>query len=992
MDLDDRQREAVQYAGGPLKVEAGPGSGKTRVIVERVVKLAAGGMPQESILCVTFTKKAAGEMADRLQGKGIMNAKVETIHSFCLDMLRENRTKTGVSDGTRVFSGMAKLVWCVKNRDSFGLDGDVIRLDRDPAGIFSPMIAAISVAKRELIYPEDLEMYTAGGPGSPDDQAWFDMLAELCKVYRAYESYKRENNLIDHDDTVAEAVRLLQNDASVLKSCKEKYRHILVDEFQDNNYAQFLLVRLLADRDITVVGDGDQSIMGFQGAFGGIFGEFESAYKSAKTVRLDRNYRCSANISELSARLLADRSGAAKPGNPAGEPVTVAAAADEEAERQAVAEEIIRLGTRDVAVLCRTNRACELFAETLRSNGIRATMASAGGMMRNAAAVEVVSLLRVADSPQTAGVEISWLLKRRGISEHNIAGVNRLARSLKNRGSQDDHVLDTMRTYTGSDQDAEIREIAGRLDGMVEASNGAMLTDTVRRITMEYSGLYRENANSDGPGAARNLAALNAIHALAEDYESHYRGDRLSGFIECLDMAGEPDGTDASSGEGADAVSVLTMHRSKGKEFGTVFVTGLHEGGIPGRWRRSDFGMPAQLLKGSGRAPDSEEMHARESRNLLYVAMTRAKDRLYLSYPRLAGDSTRPKEPSGFLADIVEGAPAGMVRTAEWEGGAVHAESDPLDVLRRRVQDEACAAIRESRLDAAASRLAELARLLYVQKHGGVEGFEPPRFDMTDSALPEKPPLVSRDSLRLSASAVKTYLDCPLRYKYRSILAIPDVQSLAGTKGTIIHDVADELAKERLAGREPDVEAGVRRAEDAWEDVRRIYGDGPKYESAAAGLGDMIRRYAEWEAASPNQVVETEAKFTMHVDDIRYGGKIDRVERNGNGGYEIVDFKTGSSILPKKDVALDPQLNIYAAAARDRYGKLPEKVSLVYLEKDAVRDYAVTPESLEEGLDVVRGAANGILGEKFEPAPAYRCKWCPYRGICPAMVKDEPQD
>ena len=268
MELDDRQREAVLYDGGPLKVEAGPGSGKTRVIVERVAKLVAGGAEQESILCVTFTKKAAGEMEHRLQEAGIARVRVETIHSFCLDMLRENRARTGISESTRLVSSMAKLVWCAKNKDAFSLDGDVINLDRDPATIFTPIMAAVSVAKRELIYPEDLKRFVSRGPDSPDDRPWFDRLTELCKVYESYESYKRENDLLDHDDTVAAAVRLMEDDP-IRESYGKRYGHVLVDEFQDNNYAQFRLVGLLAGRGITVVGDGDQSIMGFQGAFGG---------------------------------------------------------------------------------------------------------------------------------------------------------------------------------------------------------------------------------------------------------------------------------------------------------------------------------------------------------------------------------------------------------------------------------------------------------------------------------------------------------------------------------------------------------------------------------------------------------------------------------------------------------------------------------------------------------------------------------------------------
>ena len=1011
MDLDDRQREAVDYAGGPLRVEAGPGSGKTRVIVERVARLVAGGLPQDSILCVTFTRKAAGEMDRRLQEMDIGGVRVETIHSFCLEVLHENYLRTGISEKTRRFSELARLVWCVRNSDRFGIDGEVIRLDRNPADLFGPMMSAVSLAKRELVSPEDLERRVSRGPPDPGDQEWFDQLAELSKVYRAYDSYKTEKDLIDYDDMVAETVRLMRQDRSVLERYRQRYQHVLVDEFQDNNYAQFLLVRLLAGSGgITVVGDVDQSIMGFQGAFSGIFDEFAAAYPGARSVRLGRNYRCSANVSAISTRLLAaepDRAAApAVPVGAAGEPAVVAAAADEEAERLFVAEEIRRLGGpwKDTAVLCRTNRSCEMFAETLRSHGIPAALSGTGNLMRNAAAVEAVSMLKVADSPQTAGREISWLLKRRGISEHNIAGINRVARGMREPGSPDDCVFEAMRGYSGSDQDTEIREVARHLARMVEESRTAYLTDMLHRIMMEYTDLYRRNANSDGPEAARNLAILNAIHRMAEDYQYHYYGERLSDFVDYLEMAGDLEypGLDASAEDNADAgdaVAVLTMHKSKGKEFGTVFVTGLYQDGIPGRWKRREFDIPADLLKGSGRQQDSAESHLREARNLLYVAMTRAKDRLYLTHPRRVGESAKDREPSVFLGEITgdgSDAPAGAIRIVEYDGSGGAggpAARDPLDVARYRIQEEACGAIRESRVEAAAARLAELTRMMHVQEHGDAEGFDPMQVLAAGAArlgrmvLPERTPLVSRETLSLSATAIRSYLECPLQFKYRNVLAVPAEPSLGMTKGSIIHDVLDTLGKERLGGGEPDIDAGVRRARDLWDDARRIHGGGPKYEKAAAGLDGIIRGYAEWEAASPNSLVETEARFATHIDDIRYTGKMDRVERNDRGGYEIADFKTGSTVLPKREVALDPQLNIYAAAARAKYGVLPERVSLVYLEKNnAVREYTVTPGSLEEGLGAVRAAAGKILDEKFEATPGYHCRWCPYRGICPAMI------
>lgn len=1004
VDLDEQQREAVEHVSRPLKVEAGPGSGKTRVIVEKVDRLVADGLSQDSILCVTFTKKAAGEMSERLQEMGIGEVKVETIHSFCLEILQENYLKTGITEKTRQFSNLARLVWCIRNSEKFGLDPEVIRMDRNPTGLYAPMMSAVSLAKRELISPQDLERHVQAGPAKPEQQDWFDQLAELSKVYRAYDTYKQEKNLVDYDDMVAVAVKLLQQDRTVMERYQQKYRHILVDEYQDNNYAQFQLIKLLAGSEgITVVGDADQSIMGFQGAFGGIFDEFTVAYPAAKTIHLKRNYRCSAAISRLAASLLAAephrKSSPTIPVEGASGPVDVVVAADEEAERLFVAEEIRKLGVpwRNVAVLCRTNKACERFAKTLHSQGIPAALAGAGNLMRNAAAVEVISLLKTADSPQTAGMEISWILKRRGIHEYNIAEINQMAKQKTEQGSLDDHVFEVIQKYSGSDQDTEIREIGRHLQEMIKEAQTAYLTDMLHRIMMEYSELYRRSANSDGHEAARNLAVLNSIYRMAEDYQRHYYGERLSGFVDYLGVADELDTYDpdnnAEENETGDAVSVLTMHKSKGKEFGAVFVTGLYEGGMPNKWRKREFDMPADLLQGSGREPDSAELHAHENRNLLYVAMTRAKDNLYLSYPRMVGDAAKERKPSSFLEQMQSGITDGIVRVREYSSRAqsVPAVQDPLTVAKYRIQEEACGAIRESRVEAAAVKLAELAKILHTER-GEATGPDPvaslamAMSGAGEPALRSRVFLIQPETLKLSATKIKSYQQCPLRFKYMALLRVPDRPSVSLIKGSIIHQVLDTLGKERLEGREPDTDAGIRRAHQLWENARQIH-EGSKSEKVATDMSKIIQKYAEWEGSSTNELVETEAWFDTRIGDIRYTGKMDRVEKNPSGGYEIVDFKTGTSILTKKETVLDPQLNIYAAAAQARYGRLPDRVSLVYLERNnAIREYMVTPESLEEGLKTVRATVQNILDEKFGPTAGYHCRWCPYRSICPAMV------
>lgn len=1014
MGLNEEQQAAVSHSEGQLLVRAGPGSGKTHVIIEKVNRLVARGIPPESILCMTFTERAADEMRQRL-GPSTGEVWVGTIHSLCLEILKENRVKTGTSESTVVFGGLPRLAWCFRNMNTFGIDQDIVSLEKSPIDKLTSMLKAVRLAKRELISADDLERYVRDGlAAAPDDEA-LARLGELVKVYRAYDSHKNGHNLIDYDDMVAMTVDLLERDARVLETYRKRYRHVLVDEFQDNNYAQFRLAVLLAGSgNITVVGDDDQSIMGFQGAFGGIFDEFRGAYPGHKSATLGQNYRCSGNISKLSVGLLRTESGRdTKPlvsRRPAGEWVVVTAAADEESEREFVAKTILDLGVPHgkVAVLCKTNRSCQAFARALRTRGISAALVGTGNLMRNPLVAEIMALLRIAASPETAGDSVSLVLSRRGIREYNIQAINRAAARLASgNGTPDDGVFAALAEYPGLNQEAEVDEIARQLKGMCNESKRIGLLGTLYRIMMEYTDAYKKNANApDGDeDAAWNLAVLNKLYDVAEEYERHYYGRRLSDFVEYVELAEDPDAVDTGAEydePAVGAVSVLTIHKSKGKEFDTVFVTGLRDDNIPSKPRTDDFEIPKALLKGSGRS-DDPDLHLREQRNLLYVAMTRAKNRLYLSYPKLAGDSRREREPSRFLKDVeYESNPS--VRAMEYEKAkaSVPAVQNAFDAEKSRKQEEVCKAVRESRPIAAVLGTINLAKIAHEHKESG-DGGDPGTMsalkDGVDAAaaavaaaMDGDPPaagkpvnqLVHKETLTLSASGIEEYQECPLKFKYNRVLRIPSKSSVAMRKGTVIHAAMERLGDERASGHVPDVAEATRLAVEELSSSKGEY-DAAEYAEASSSIENIINNYAAWDEASPNTPVDVEVEFRLAIGGIRYKGKIDRLDRSPDGGYEVVDFKTGRSIISRDKLRVSPQANIYAHAVRERYGSLPAKVSMLYPARDnKTREYAVTEESLEEGLGIVKDCGSRIVDEQFDPTPGFHCRWCPYNKICPA--------
>ena len=1048
--LTDEQERVVGHGGGPLLVNGGPGSGKTRVIVERVARLVSEGIVRpEDIFCMTFTKKAAGEMSARLkkiredtlgngtdipEGRDVTRVWVGTIHSIGMEILKENSDITGVSEGTSVFDSLSRLAWCFKAADDLGIDQNVIRMNS--AGC-AKILRGIQQAKRELLTVEKIRErmnYVLNGKGRVGldgrDLAELDASAkrlnELVKVYEAHEKHMADNDMIDYEGMVGRAVDLLASNEGVRDRYQNAY--VIVDEFQDNNYAQFRLATLLAGSgNIMVVGDQDQSIMEFQGAYASIFGDFEERYPGCTKIDLERNHRCSDNVRAVAGLLkeygtepAVPHAGVHDGGAPAGDdpvgiddaapevmgpadPATsgapsnpgmvVAMAADETTEREFVAAAISRMvrdwtARPDVAVLCRTNATCRRFTEALQARGVLVAPGNAGIPMGDPMIAEILAMLHIAASPETSGSEIALALERRGIGASNIRAVNCAARRMS-PDRRNDRVFEALRRYEG-DQGPEMREIWGLLEGMHADAAKKGLPATLHDIMLKHTDAYRRSANESGYGPARDRAVLGRLYDMAERYNRHYPSDTLLDFVEYAKfasgaMAADPGLLDSDSAEPAGGVSVLTIHKSKGKEFRNVFVTGLYSGAN----RRNEKSIiPAWVLERRNAGDNTSEQ------NLLYVAMTRAEAGLCLTCP-LETDG-RSRSPLGFL-DLACSKPYVRRMVLSPVELAVPAAPDPLEASIRGVEDAACRAVRESRLGAAAGHLAELSVLRKMQGGADVDLPADPGIDArraVDILEAPHPPLVDPGSLSLSASKITTYQRCPLQFKYRYVLHVPERPAMPLDKGRIVHKALEDLGRGQVGA-----EDAIRAAQDEMDEVRCSHTE-RDYKHARPTLETAIRNYVTWEAASPvrPQKIEVEEKFETTIGGVRYTGKIDRVESYPDGTYHIVDFKTGSSNITIKSIKedradhtlRDPQACIYAHAAGEKYGSLPTKFAFVYVEQGSrrngctIREYDIDGESLENGIKSIEECTQNILNEEFGAKPdGQTCRRCPYRPICP---------
>ena len=1038
-ELNDEQRAAVEHDGGPLLIVAGPGSGKTMVLTERVRHLVGSGRAKpEEVLCLTFTDKAAGEMRKRLElfGMDASSMDVGTFHAFAKKVLEDNELDTGLNTSGGIIEKAEATVWAINHIDDFGLE--TVEVGNNAFGLMRAMMDGISAFAKALLTPADIDRYVAeASPGKDDgEKEQLGNLADLSRVYRAYQKFKRDKHVIDYDDMVAEAIRLLEAKRAICGRYRAAYRHILVDELQDNNLAQFRLVKLLADGgNVTGVGDEDQSIYSFQGAYADIFADFEGSFGGTRRANLTTNYRSTENIvrvtndwmrdkAETGSKVLRSASGQD------GDKVTVAECADEQAEAEYVAEQIGKLagppsggragadagnacGYRDIAILTRRKIDGEKFEEALAERGIPARYIGSTDLLYDPAVRDLMAHIKVAAMPATSGVDITHLMKLHGITERNIARINRAAKARKFGGGsgEGDCVLATVRGEDGgrtkTTQNAEMREFEETLNRLVRAGNGSLPVDrAVYMIMMSISGLYRKAVADNTRQGKKQVRHLNEVYHMAQAYAKLYPDAGLEGFAGHLYQMGEQDEEARYSLASENAVEITTIHQSKGREFRVVFVADASARKLPVMYRARKFDVPDALLKGrsaGGAAAEDrrKEMHLSEERRLLYVAMTRAKSKLFITRAKSYGENTTESKRSVFLGEGELCCESNRrMEVADYEGsGAGRAIEEPSVAERRtrETQGRAIAAVGGMSLKTAVRHIVVLSRIRHREKHGSIDGFDPEEVlavgregaeegeeDWPDGPDGEERGLIDADSFEFSASKIDLYKRCPLQFKFRYALHVPGRPGAPLEIGAAVHAVLEKIAKRRANGESTSEEQALDLLEKHWRydgfDNEKRLQEG---RDAAAG---MIRTFMRWDqeaADRGSEIVGVEQEFKMDVDGIKFVGKMDRVDKERDGRYVVTDYKTGKTPTRQSEIAHDVQMNLYALAAKSIYGELPDKTMQLFVLRNKEVPNKIDEAALDKERDAILGMARAILDGKFPANPSYQgCRWCDYVQIC----------
>jgi len=671
--LNPAQYEAVIYQGGPLLIVAGAGSGKTRVLTHRIAYLLATGRARGSeILAITFTNKAAAEMRERLEtlvGGAGKYMWVLTFHSACVRILRREHEAAGLRSSFSIYDAT----------DSQRLITLIVReLGIDPKR-FTPKAFAnrISDLKNELITP--LQFAETANTSNPFER-------HLAEVYRAYNQRLKAANALDFDDIIMRTVQLLRAKPAIAQLYRRRFRHVLVDEYQDTNHAQYVLVRELVgvasqgpSGELTVVGDSDQSIYAFRGATIRNIEEFEKDFPNSHTILLEQNYRSTQNILSAANAVISQNDGRRAKnlwtalGD--GEKIVGYVADSEYDEARWVSQEIERLGEENgvrpgqVAVFYRTNAQSRAPEEAFMRAGVPYKVVGGTRFYERKEIKDALAYLRAVDNPDdTVSLRRIFNVPKRGLGQKAEATLAAHAEQYGiSFGQAISDAAGRARPQTPDGQITLAPPVAGlatrtrtqvrRFDDILEGlrtqlREGAGVAELLDSA-LDTSGYLAELRASDDPQDASRVENLAELHAVAEDFQQENPTGTLAEFLERVSLVADSDQIPDDDG-GQGQVTLMTVHTAKGLEFPVVFVTGFEDGTFPHSRSLAD------------------ESELAEERRLAYVALTRARERLYLTRAavRSAWGASNVMVASRFLDDI----PPELMR---WER-----EASSMDSLR----------------------------------------------------------------------------------------------------------------------------------------------------------------------------------------------------------------------------------------------------------------------------------------------------------------------
>jgi ATP-dependent DNA helicase UvrD/PcrA len=965
---DDRQREAIEHVHGPMLVVAGAGTGKTSVLIHRVARLVQQDHAKpDEILALTYTVAAAGEMRNRvsaLLGKKIHSA---TFHDYCLDLLKRSRKDFGVLD--------EKDLWIYLRKRIHELRLEHYIRAANVGQFLDDLLRFLSRCHDELVTPEKYADYVArlerGELPVPRVLKSKDQLSdaevigrchEIARVFATTERWLLEENLGTFSHMITRAHDLLMGDEKVLATERSRACFILVDEFQDANFAQIKILAALAGGEANVfgVGDPDQAIYRFRGASSAAFQLFRRHFPQTKLVALGKNRRSITPILQC-AFAVVDKNPPVFGPNERG-PLSYRRAPLESAREEDAKRQGITCPTFPVEAISFAGKNAEapdvvrIIEETKRSRRCKWRdfgILYRSHIHRDEVAQELaerqipfsIENMDVSDTPQVRDLFACVAVV---VDLGSDASLFRVA-ALPQFDVDPEQLRAALRAIANHSKEGVIVPLASVLDTV---AGGHEVLESVRRTRDEVTRMNaktRAALESIGKQFRLDLdsAVLQTALKFAEEWEKKKttKTRELGEWIEYLEYFREACGViPMASNANQDAVKLMTAHGAKGLEFSHVFILRATSPSFPSGYRESLVELPRELRDpDSAAAGDDKTLHDQEERRLFYVAMTRARDSLHIYGKQGIG---RDKTPAGLMRELITN------RSLQpW--------------LRSR--------------QALASQ-PELIEIAAAADSSYPEGSRVPAW----LALPP----VEGLGARLSATAVETYETCPLQFKFEREWKLSRRIHAAMQYGAAMHRV--------LRTYYDSVRLNRTRSD---EELLQLFRD----DLAASGIQDDYQRelylkqgleqlkefFAQTRSASMPEVLHTEEWFEVQIAGTKVAGRIDRIDRSADGSVAIVDYKTGKA-RSQEDADESLQLSIYAIAAHEKWGYRVRELAFHNLEGNVPVVSKRTEFQLEEARERVRDVARQIADRNFEPKIGFHCTFCAFRGLCPAREKQAP--
>ena len=903
----------MEHESGPLLIIAGAGTGKTRVITQRVGWLLSTSRARpEEILALTFTEKAAKEMEERVDQAlpyGTFGMWITTFHSFCDRVLKSEALQIGLNPHFKLLTEAESFLLVKKNFWKFELDQ--FRPNGNPYKFIDGILQHFSRLKDEDISPDEYKN---------------DQFPELVAAYKTYENLKIAEGVMDFSDLISNTLTLFRTRKNVLSRYQKQFKHILVDEFQDTNYAQYQLVKLLAadDSNLTVVGDDSQSIYKFRGAAISNILTFMKDYPKAKRIVLTKNYRSTQTILDaayklikhndpdtLEAKLKISKNLISQVED--GEKIELVRTERVEQEADAVITKIKDLKSkydwRDFAILVRANNHNEPFVRALERARIPFQFLGPGALFKQSEVKDLIAYLKfLTDFTDTVSLYRVLSMDIFGLKQRDIIEwLNKAKR--KNLSLFEE--LEQCNNLTIK----QFVEMVHRHQELIKKETGGQ----IMYFFLEDCGFLKSITNWDEKKAQNIAKFFDKLKA----FETANADASVFNIVEYLNLAmdlGESPQASEIDWSGNNAVNILTLHSAKGLEFPVVFLTNLVEGRFPTRERKEQIPVPDSLIKEVLPAGD---FHLEEERRLFYVGMTRAKERLFMSAANFYGEGKRERKLSPFV----------------FESGV----SDGVSAVDK---DE------------------KQIPLFEWKKNLG------------ESGIGKQESGVKIDYL--SYSAIQAFRTCPLHYKLRYILGIPTPTTAPLSLGSSLHAALRDLY---VLGK-VDLEkvwisegyTSKKHEEESRKKAERFlqeYQENDLHKKANPIYLEQAFTFKIGPSTGSGQA-------------LKIGGKIDRVDEHKNGEIEVIDYKTGANVLSQKEIDLDLQMTIYALAATEVLKRPIEKAKLTFYFFDNQTKISTvrTKKRLEDAKKELLVIRDEIQKSDFACSGGVLCENCEYKMLC----------